>query len=141
MLAFETAQLKKEETRMYSNKPIFFIEDRRKKPDALCKWLEIASIAVWVILFCVLIFFENARPQIETFFDRFFGIEVRETWDDSKLNTAFYLLVFLLLFSAFSIFLNSKRLKRRTDRIRKSFIISLVGSVIGIVIYLFGYLL
>jgi len=126
---------------MYSNKPIIFIEERRKKPDALCMWLEIASIAVWVIFFCVLFFFESARPQIETFFDRFFGLEVRETWDYSKLNIAFYLLVFLLLFSAFSIFLNFKRLKRSTDRLRKSFIISLIGSVIGIIIYLFGYLL
>jgi len=126
---------------MYSNKPIIFIEDRRKKPDALCKWLEIASIAVWIILFCVLIFLEDARPQIETFFDRFFEIKVRDAWDYNNLDTAFYLLVFLLLFSAFSIFLNSKRLKRSTDRIRKSFIISLIGSVIGIIIYLFGYFL
>ncbi|HAA25302.1 MAG TPA: hypothetical protein DCE11_04175 [Ruminiclostridium sp.] len=126
---------------MYSNKPIFFIEDRRKKPDALCVWLEIASIAVWVLLFCVLIFYQKALPQVETFFDRFFGIEVRDTWDYSKLDIAFYLLVFLFLFSALSVFLNSKRLKRKTDRIRRSFIISLIGSFTGIIIYLFGYLL
>jgi len=126
---------------MYSNRPIIFLEERRKKPDALCIWLEIASAAVWVIFFCVLVFYQKARPQVETFIERFFGIEVRDTWDYSKLDIAFYLLVFLFLFSAFSIFLNSKRLKRSTDRIRKSFIISLVGSVIGIIIYLFGYLL
>lgn len=126
---------------MYSNKPIIFIEERRKKPDALCMWLEIASIAVWVILFCVLAFYQKAQPQVETFFDRFFQIEVRETWDLNKLKIAFYRLVFLLLFSAFSIFLNFKRLKRSTDRLRKSFIISLIGSVIGIIIYLFGYVL
>jgi membrane associated rhomboid family serine protease len=104
-------------------------------------WLEIASIAAWIILFCVLVFYQDARPQVEIFLDRFFEIEVRETWDNNKLKTAFHLLVFLFLFSTFSIFLNFKRLKRSTDRIRKSFIISLAGSVIGIIIYLSGYLM
>lgn len=126
---------------MYSNKQIIYREERRKKPDALCKWLEIASIAVWVILICVLIFYQSAKPQAETFLDRFFQIEVRETWDHNKLNIVFCLLVFLLLFSTLSIILNFKRLKRKTDQLRKSFIISLIGSVTGIIIYLLGYLL
>lgn len=142
MPRFKTVQTKnKEEMCMYSNKPIIFLEERRKKPDAICMWLEIASIAAWIILFCVLVFYQDAKPQVEIFLDRFFEIEVRETWDNNKLKTAFHLLVFLFLFSTFSIFLNFKRLKRSTDRIRKSFIISLAGSVIGIIIYLSGYLM
>ena len=68
---------------MYSNKPIIFLEERRKKPDAICMWLEIASIAAWIILFCVLVFYQDARPQVEIFLDRFFEIEVRDTWDNN----------------------------------------------------------
>ncbi len=120
---------------MYSNKPIVYKSERRKRPDILCRWLEFSSIFVWMILFCVLIFYQHAQPQVETFLDRFFQIKPRETWDYQMLNTAFYFLLFLFAYSGVSLFLNLKRLKRSTDRIRLSFIISLAGSLAGILLY------
>lgn len=122
---------------MYSNKPILFKEERRIKADILCQWLEISSIIAWVVLFVIIIMWQYASPRTETLLDRFFNVGRSETWNFSLLNTVFHLLVFLLAFSAVSIILNLKRLKRRTDRIRLSFIISTIGSVNGIIIYVF----
>jgi heme/copper-type cytochrome/quinol oxidase subunit 2 len=126
---------------MYSNKPILFKEERRIKADILSHWLEISSIVVWVALFVVIVLWQNASPQAETLLDSFFNVERSTAWNFRLLNIIFYLFVFLFVFSAVSIFLNFKRLKRSTDRIRLSFILSIFGSTIGILIYLFAFAL
>ena len=126
---------------MYSNKPILFKEERRIKADILSQWLEISSIVIWVALFVVIVLWQNASPQVETLLDSFFNVERSTAWNFRLLNIIFYLFVFLFVFSAVSIFLNFKRLKRSTDRIRLSFILSIFGSTIGILIYLFAFAL
>jgi len=126
---------------MYSNKPILFKEERRIKADILSQWLEISSIVVWVALFVIIVMWQIASPQTETLLDRLFNVERSTAWNFNLLNIIFYILVFLFAFSAVSIILNSKRLKRKTDRIRLSFIISIFGSVIGIIIYIFAFIL
>ena len=120
---------------MYSNEPIKYRTERRKKKDIICKFLDAAVIIVWLIIIAVLSVVHFALPRKENFFDRLLKAEVRTTMDYSLLDTAFWLLVFLFVFSLISIILNTKRLKRRTDRMRKSFVISLTGSLIGIVVY------
>lgn len=126
---------------MYSNKPILFKEERRIKADILSQWLEISSIVAWVALFVIIVMWQIASPQTETLLDRLFNVERSTAWNFNLLNIIFYILVFLFAFSAVSIILNSKRLKRRTDRIRLSFIISIFGSIIGIIIYIFAFIL
>ncbi|MDD4295889.1 MAG: hypothetical protein PHC69_02915 [Ruminiclostridium sp.] len=126
---------------MYSNKPILFKEERRAKADILSRWLEISSIVAWVALFVVIVLWQNASPQSETLLDRLFNVERSSAWNFRLLNIVFYLFVFLFVFSAVSIFLNFKRLRRSTDRIRLSFILSIFGSAIGILIYLFAFVL
>lgn len=121
---------------MYSNKPIKFRVERRKKPDIICKLLEIAVVIVWCLIFAILCLVHFSKPVKQTFFDHLFGIQVNKSINYDLLNTAFYLLIFLFIFSLISLFFNSKRLKRRTDRIRISFILSLIGSLAGIVICL-----
>jgi len=126
---------------MYSNKPILFKEERRIKADILCQWLEISSIVAWVALLVAIILWQSASPQTETLLDRFFGVKRSSSWNYGLLNIMFYVLAFLFAFSAVSILLNLKRLKRKTDRIRFSFIISIIGSLIGILIYIVSSIL
>lgn len=121
---------------MYSNEPIKYRAERRKKPDILCRFLEIAVIIVWFVMLMILLLLHFAQPQRETFFNILFDAEANKAMDFALLDTAFYMLVFLFVFSLISLILNFKRLKRRTDRIRISFIFSLVGSLSGIVIYI-----
>lgn len=121
---------------MYSNKPIVYRTERRKKPDIICRWLEIAVIFIWFIIMVVLLLLHSAQPHKETFFDHLFNVEIKETMNLGLLNIVFYLLIFLFLFSLASPLLNFKRMKRSTDRIHKSFIFSLIGSFVGIIFYL-----
>jgi len=120
---------------MYSNEPIKYRPERRKKPDIICRYLEISVIIVWCVMFTILGLLHFAQPQKETFLDRLLDAEVRKTVDFTLLEIAFYLLVFLFFFSLISIIFNTRRLKRQTDRIRISFIFSLIGLFAGIVIY------
>lgn len=126
---------------MCSNKPILFKEERRIKSDILYQWLEISSIVAWVALFVVIILWQSASPRAETLLDKLFGIKRSSAWDIGLLNVLFYILAFLFAFSAVSILLNLKRLKRKTDRIRLSFILSIIGSAIGILAYIFTFIL
>jgi len=119
---------------MYNNEPIRYIPERRKKKDFICSFLDAAVIIVWIAILGILSLVHFALPREENFFDRLFNMEVNQTLDLSLLNIAFMLLIFLFVFSLISIILNTRRLKRRSDYLRKSFIISLAGSVVGIIV-------
>lgn len=125
---------------MYSNKPIIYKKERRNKPDIICQWLEFAGIFVWVVLLAALTLYEDAQPQEETFFDRLLEVKIRQTWDFRTLNTALCLLLLLFVLSVVSIILNLKRMKRSTDHLRVSFIFSLLGSLIGIILCISLYI-
>lgn len=125
---------------MYSNKPIVFRKDRRKKPDIICNWLEFAGVFVWVVFLAALILYQDAQPQNETFFDRLLEVKLRQTWDFQTLNMAIYLLLFLFVLSIVSIVLNLRRMKRSTDHLRLTFVFSLVGSLIGLIMCIYLYI-
>jgi glucan phosphoethanolaminetransferase (alkaline phosphatase superfamily) len=124
---------------MYSNKPINYREDRRRKPDFICSWLEVSVAVVWFVLFMIVLLFQKALPREKTFFDRLFSVELQETLDYTYLTPVLYLLILLLVLSTVSLILNFRRLKRSTDHIRISFIISIVFSVMGLVYLLIRF--
>lgn len=124
---------------MYSNKPIVYKKERRQKPDFICSWLAVSSALVWFILFLIILLFQKAQPREKTFFDRLLAVELQDTLNFSYLAPILYLLVILLLFSAVSLILNFRRLKRNTDHIRISYIISLVFAVGGLVFFLIRF--
>jgi hypothetical protein len=121
---------------MYNNKPIVYKKDQRQKPDFICTWLEVSGALVWFVLFVIIVLFQKAQPREKTFFDRLLAVELAETLNYSYLAPIMYLLVILLALSAVSLFLNFKRLKRSTDHIRVSFIISLIFSGAGLIFFL-----
>jgi hypothetical protein len=124
---------------MYSNKPIIYKKERRQKPDFICSWLEVSVALVWFVLFIIILLFQKAQPRDQTFFDRLLSVELQDTLNYGYLAPIIYLLVLLLVLSAVSLILNFKRLKRSTDHIRVSYIISLVFSVIGLVFFLIRF--
>ena len=48
---------------MYSNEPIKYITERRKKPDIICRFLELAVIIVWFVILVLLSLWYFAKPQ------------------------------------------------------------------------------
>ncbi len=102
----------------------------RKGPDLILRLVDIFSVILWgfQIMNFGLLFY--ARPVDETFFDRLLHIQVRDYWDYQLLQIALILSLVQFIISLFSLYLNSKRLKRKYDRIRLSIVISLFTSLI-----------
>lgn len=124
---------------MYSNRPIIYKKDRRQKKDFISSWLEVSGVLVWLILFATVLLFQKAQPRKKTFFDRLLAVELADTMNYTFLAPILYLLVLLLVLSAVSLFLNIKRLKRRTDHIRISYIIALVFAIGGLIFFLIRF--
>ncbi|HHW23421.1 MAG TPA: hypothetical protein GXX26_11165 [Clostridiaceae bacterium] len=112
----------------------------RKGPDIICRMVDIASVILWgfiIVNFAIILW---AKPVGETFFDRLFNISVRDYWDAAMLQISLFLSLAQLLVSIFSLYLNSKRLKRKDDRIRISIIVSIfVASFICMFLTVFLY--
>lgn len=109
--------------------------ERRKRPDFLVKWVKWTGLISWCILIPGLYFVEKARPPMETFFDRLLEIETRQFWDVEYIDIAFYLMAALFILSMVSIIINSRRLKRKGDRLSPSLSINAALSMIGIAVY------
>jgi len=102
--------------------------------------LDIISVILWgfIILDLAMILF--AKPEVETFIDRFFSVKVRDYWDTNILRFPLMLSLVQLLISVFLLFLNSKRLKRKDDKMRISVIASIYVSIficVFLTIYLY----
>jgi len=100
---------------MYSNEPIRYYRNRRTKLDPIVRWLQFSSIMVWFIFLFNVVFILNARPAEAGLFERFFNVAVRTYWDAQSLRTALIISLVQFLISIVSIYLNTKRMKRRYD--------------------------
>lgn len=121
-----------------NKKPV--TRDSRKGPDLILRMLDIISVILWgfIILDLAMILF--AKPEVETFIDRFFSVKVRDYWDTNILRFPLMLSLVQLLISVFLLFLNSKRLKRKDDKMRISVILSIYVSIficVFLTIYLY----
>lgn len=110
---------------------IFYHSDKRKGPDLILRLISLSSIILWgfiILNFCVIL---SAKPEFESFFDRLLNLTVRDYWDYRLLNISLVTSLIQFILSVLALFLNTRRLKRKTDRIRASIIIiSLVLSII-----------
>lgn len=113
---------------------ILIMKDRRRGPDALVKWVNAAGILIWALVLVILGFAQEAKPQVETVIDKAFNTKLRNTWNYSLINDALYLLIFQLILCVVTIFINSKRHRRKTDKYNPSVIILGIVSIIGIVL-------
>lgn len=113
-----------------------FRQEKRTGPDLLVKWVKVARFIVWIILGVLIVLTDTAKPQDTTFFDHFFDVKVRNFWDQNLLSISFIVAILLFIFSFISILINIMRLKRKTDHLSASLIITLIISSIGILLYL-----
>jgi hypothetical protein len=111
-------------------------KNKRRKSDrvlALVGWMNaIAGSSLVIVLFL----FAFAKPDRETFFDRYYNISLRNSW-----NREFFVYIFLFLgvsltTSVIGLYLNSKRLRRKDDFIRAMLIVSLIISSCGLAFFL-----
>ncbi|HEY5672678.1 MAG TPA: hypothetical protein VIR78_03135 [Malonomonas sp.] len=111
---------------------------RRKKTDPLLRLLTVANVTAAASLFVVFCLTAMAKPEIETFFDRFYKVNLyrRPNWDMNLMNYIGLMLVICCIVSLAGLYINSKRLRRKGDYIRATQVVSLIIALFGLALYL-----
>ncbi len=112
-----------------------FIE-RRKGPDAVVKAVWWTAGISWLLFIAAALFFGEAWPETETFFDRQFDVSIRDYWDENVLQYVFFILVMNLAVCIIGFIFNMARHKRKTDKISKSILVLGIVTFAGILWYL-----
>ena len=89
-----------------------------------------------LLLVAALLLVDTAKPRMETFFDRLFGISLRRYWDLKLIGLNFRVLVVMFACSSAGLIANMARLRRRYDELSLTLTVSWWLSVLGIVAYL-----
>ena len=113
-------------------------QQRSKNSDPLMKMLTLANVSAAASLFVVFCLTALAKPEIETFFDRFYQVNLyrRPNWDMALMNYIGMMLLACCLISLSGLYINSKRMKRKGDYIRATQVVSLIISILGMALYL-----
>jgi len=122
---------------VYDNRPIRYWKERRHRKDPIIAIINISNVTVWVLLIMSLLIANEASPPSTTFFDRLLDVRVRTYWDFGILGISQWMMAGLFLLSCTGILLNTRRLKRSTDYMRVSLIITAVCSFIGSFVLMF----
>ena len=114
--------------------------EKRVGPDILVLWVKLASYLVWLILGIYLLITDLAKPENATFFDNLLNVNMRKYWDQNLLYISFLISLVLFVLSFLSIMVNIMRLKRKTDHLSISLIITLILSSLGILVYMTSFM-
>lgn len=117
-------------------KPAKDRRNRRKGQDVGLKLIQWIGLISWILMVPLLVLMDRAQPQFETFFDRYFDIQVKAGWDYEVLRYAFYLMLLLMFLSGTGLLINKTRNKRKEDSYRMNLIIMFIFSISGIIYYL-----
>ena len=112
---------------------------RQRRSDPLLVVLRWLSVAGWLILLAALLLLAEAKPPVETFFERWYDLRLRSTWNLELARYIFYLMLLGLGTSLTGLVLNSRRLRRRGDEWRISLILVAVISRLGLIRYLTAF--
>lgn len=116
------------------------MQDRRKGPDTLTKWVRYSGIISWILIAAAFFITLTAKPGFISYMDESFHVKLQSDWDVNLMQYAYILLVLLFFFCMVSIIINLLRYKRKSDRFNKTLILNAAASLIGIILYLIYFL-
>lgn len=121
-------------------------QNRRKKADWIVKMATILSLVSWTVMIAVWAVLEAASPDKERQFissaiRKHLDVQTyfRNYWDGTLLSVGFLLLVASLVVCLVAFFFNKLRMRRKTDKYRKSIIVIGIITIIGIVAFLIRF--
>ena len=120
--------------------------DRRKKADWIVRMATILSVLSWAVVIAVWAVLDAASPErerqfISSIIRKHLDVQsyVRTRWDETLLSVGFLLLVASLAVCLVAFFFNKLRMKRKTDKYRKSIIVIGSITIMGIVAFLIRF--
>lgn len=116
-------------------------KNRRKKADWVINAATILSVISWFFAMAVWVLIDMAAPETENFFTHLYDLTVRTWWDTGFLSAAFVLLILSFVTCVIAFIFNATRMRRKTDKYRKSIIIIGVITFFGLLAFLlrFGF--
>ena len=121
-------------------------KERRKKADWIVNMAAILSAISWGVAIMVWFVLEAASPEREmTFIASILRVhfdsptQIRAYWDTALLPIAFSLLILALATCATGFVFNKMRMRRRTDKYRKSIFILGGITIIGLVVFILQF--
>ena len=113
-----------------------FREDLRKGPDFRIRLLKWLAVIAWSVFLALLLLVEKARPRFETLFDRFYGIDLRTTWDVTLTPLINAACGAGLLISGVGLLASIGRYRRKGDGIPLSLILTALAFFTALVLHL-----
>ena len=115
----------------FDNMPEDKVQVERRKSTDLFRLVFIwMNIIACVGLIAAILIFHRAQPEFETFFDRFYGLQLRRYWDQNYVRFLVYVLGAGTLGSAVCLWLSRYRGRRSTDRSRLVLALTLLYSLL-----------
>lgn len=111
-------------------------KERRRGPDLVVRSVQACIVGCLLLLVAALLLVDTAKPRMETFFDRLFGISLRRYWDIKLISLNFRVLVIMFSCSSVGLLANLARLRRRYDELSLTLTVSWWLSALGIAAYL-----
>ncbi|WP_020587494.1 hypothetical protein [Desulfobacter curvatus] len=106
-------------------------QSERRKPTDLFRlvfiWINIAACAGLII---AILIFHRAQPEFETFFDRFYQLELRRYWDQNYVRFLVDVLGAGALINAAGLLLARYRGRRSTDHRRLVLVLTILYSLL-----------
>ncbi len=99
------------------------------------RWM---AVTVWGLMLTSLFLVGWAKPQVETFFDRYYNLTLRSTWDMDLARYIFICMTAGLLLSLIGLAINSRR-RRQNDEYLVSLILAAAICTGGICLYLSSF--
>ena len=116
------------------------MRERRRQSDWLVKASILMSALAWVVLFAVWIVMYFAAEYKPGFFNVFLQVDVPENpLTQTLLPVAFTLLIVALVICVFAFIFNLLRMRRKTDRYRKSIFIVAGVTIIAIIAFVYNF--
>lgn len=112
---------------------------RRKDPDLLVRSLRYLALVGWGVMIAALFVLDKAKPQVETFFERTYGIHLRSQWNLDLARNISLLLWVGLGISLLGLVFNAFRHRRREDEWRMSLLLLFLASLVGILLYFLSF--
>ena len=89
--------------------------NRREKRDIWSKSLIALNIFAWLLLLVVLLVFHRVQPEFESFFDRFYRLNLRTFWDIKYLSLLIYFVMSGISISITGLIISRYRGRRKND--------------------------
>ena len=104
--------------------------DRRKSTDFFRRFFAWMNIAACAGLIAAILIFHRAQPEFESFFDRYYHLQVRRYWDQGYIRLLVGVLGVGTLINAAGLFLARYRGRRSTDHRKLALLLTILYSLL-----------